>query len=109
MGHRLTQYLQDASGPPEYSEYYLVEAYGETYAVSLETVLQIEHVLDRCGEPGWMEFRDLFGARHRMMAKHVYRISQSTVETRKAYRAFERARKKEERDDKDPLEDLDCV
>lgn len=109
MGNRLRHFMEEPSGRPEYDEYYQVEAHGDSYIVSLETVLQIERALNRCGEPGWMEFRDLFGARHRMMVRHIYRISESTIEFRAAFRAFERARKKEERDDKDPLEDFDCA
>jgi hypothetical protein len=109
MGNRLKYLMEESSGPREYDQYYQVEAYGDTYIVSLETVLLIERALNRCGEPGWMEFRDLFGARHRMMVRHIYRISESTIEARTAFRAFERARKKEERADKDPLEDFDCA
>lgn len=106
MVNRLKHILEDHSGSNEYNEYYEVEALGDTYVVSLSTALYVERELDRCGEPMWLEFRDLFGARHRIPARCVYRITESTRSAREAKRAFERAQREEERADEDPLQDL---
>lgn len=83
--------------PPEeaQAEWYEVDAY-ETYIVTLETALYIERQLDRLPEPHWLEFRDVFGARHRIKAHSVGRFTESTPAVRAAKRAFERARRLEE-------------
>ena len=102
--------LQNLPGAGEeatkYTDYYEVEALCDTYIVELSTALAIERYLDTPGEPGWIEFRDVFGARHRLMAHSVRRITESTRETRAALRAFERARRNEDREDEDPFEIL---
>ena len=51
--------------------------------------------------------RDLVGARHRVLAAHVYRISESTAALRAACRAFHRARRLEAKADRRPWEDDD--
>jgi hypothetical protein len=101
------QYLNGE--PPEamsYTDYVEIEATGDTYIVALSTALFIERQLDQCGAPGWLEFRDVFGARHRLPARCVYRISESTSVTRAALRAFRRARDQEGKDEGDPFADL---
>jgi hypothetical protein len=94
--------------PPEatYNDYYEIRALGMSYIVPLSTALAIERVLDQPGEREWVEFRDVFGARHRMPSRCIWRISESTRESRAALRTFERAMEKEEKDDGDPLKDL---
>ncbi len=102
--------LQYLLGPaPEtflYTDYYEIEAFGNTYVVPFSTALLVERELDRYGARGWIEFRDVFGARHRLPARCVYRITESTRETRAALRAFEKARREEEKGDTDPFADL---
>ena len=51
--------------------------------------------------PVWVTFRDLAGARHRLRAALVERISESTIAQRTAMREFHRARRKEHNADKD--------
>ena len=70
------------------NEFYEVETLGETFIVSLATALYIERELDRVPEPGWIEFQDLFGARHRVLAWQVQRITETTPVTRAAWRKF---------------------
>jgi len=100
--------LQNLPGAGEeatkYTDYYEVEALCDTYIVELATALVIERGLDMPGEPGWIEFRDVFGARHRLMANSIRRITESTRETRAALRAFMRARRIEEKEGEDPFE-----
>jgi hypothetical protein len=83
--------------PPEEArtEWYEVDAH-LTYVVTLETALFIERQLDRLPEPHWLEFRDVFGARHRIRAHSVSRFTESTPAARAAIRAFLRARRLEE-------------
>ena len=101
-------YLQgEAPGATSYTDYYLVETLSGTFVVALATAFAIERALDRAATPDWLEFRDVFGARHRVLALCVYRITECTRETRAAMRAFEQARRKEVRDSEDPFADLD--
>ena len=58
-----------------YNDFYELEALGDTYIVSLGTVLTVERELDRCATPEGLEFLDVFGARHRLPARSGYRIS----------------------------------
>jgi hypothetical protein len=79
------------------AEWYEMDAW-ETYIVTFETVLHVERQLERLPEPRWIEFRDVFGARHRIKATSVSRFEESTPAARAAKRAFERAREKDEWD-----------
>ena len=106
MVNRLQHLLGAIPGATSYTDYYEVRAFGVTYIVPLSTALGIERQLDQPGERAWLEFRDVFGARHRLTAGCIYRISESTRETRAAVRAFDRAMEKEEKDDGDPLAGL---
>ena len=86
-----------------YTDFYELEALGDTHIVSLGTVLAVERQLDQCAMPEWLEFRDVFGARHRLPARCVYRITESTRATRAAVRAFRKAMIDEAKNDEDPL------
>ncbi len=95
------QYLRGE--PPEataYTDFYELEAAGDIFVVALSTALAIERRLDQCATPEWLEFHDVFGAGHRLPARCVYRISESTRVTRANVRAFGMAMR-EERDDND--------
>jgi hypothetical protein len=90
------QYVLDVN--PEtisYTDFYELEALGDTHIVSLGTVLAIERQLDQRATPECLEFRDVFGARHRLPARCVYRITESTRATRAAVRAFRQATREE--------------
>jgi hypothetical protein len=105
MVNRLQYLLGPTPEATSYTDYYLVETLSDTFVVPLSTALAIERQLDKASTPDWLEFRDVFGARHRVLALCVYRISECTRETRAALRAFRQARKEEEKDD--PFSDLD--
>ena len=104
--NRLQYLLGPAPEATAYNDYYEIEALGGTYIVPLSTALAIERALDKCGTPDWLEFRDVFGARHRMPSLCIWRITESTRATRAAIRAFDQARRKEEKDDEDPFASL---
>jgi hypothetical protein len=97
MVNRLQNILGNVEETTKYTEHYEVGAIGDTYIVELSTALAIERQLDQPGEPGWIEFRDVFGARHRTKAQDIYRITESTAETRAALREFRRARRNEDK------------
>ena len=89
------------------NELFEIETLAETFIVSRATAQAIERELDRVPEPGWIEFQDLFGARHRVLAWHVRRITETTPVTLAAWRKFQRNRQQEERADRDPLDEQD--
>jgi hypothetical protein len=105
--NRVQYLLGQAPEPTSYTDYYLVETLNGTFIVPLATALAIERALDGAASPDWLEFRDVFGARHRVLALCVYRITECTRETRAAMRAFQQARRKEDKDGEDPFADLD--
>jgi len=100
----LTGHVPEATS---YTDYYLVETLSDTFVVPLSTALAIERALNKAGSPDWLEFHDVFGARHRVLAACVYRITECTRETRAALRAFKQARRQEEKQDEDPYSELD--
>ena len=107
MVNRLQKILGSDEETTKYTEYYEVDAIGDTYIVELSTALAIERQLDRPGESVWIEFRDVFGARHRTKARFIGRITESTRETRAAMREFDRARRTESKEGEDPFETCD--
>lgn len=77
------QYLR--GDPPEamsYTDFYEVEAAGDTYIVALSTALAIGAQHNERAAPDWLEFHDVFGARHRLPGRYRYRISESRRVTR---------------------------
>ncbi len=70
------------------------------FTVSRATAFALERTLDRLPPPRWLTFRDLAGARHRVLARHLNRISESTADQRAAAREFRRARRAEDRSDR---------
>ena len=95
MTNRLRYLRGDIPHPTAYPDYYEVEALGGTHIVPLSTALAIERQLETSSANEWIEFRDVFGARHRLPARYVYRITESTRATRAALREFRRAKREE--------------
>lgn len=91
MINRLQYLLGEFPEPTSYTDYYEVEALGDTYIVPLSTAHVIERELEKSTVTDWLEFRDVFGARHRLPARCVYRITESTRETRAALRELPKA------------------
>ena len=88
MINRLQHLLGEPLEALSFTDFYELEALGDTYIVALGTVLAIQRQLDKGATPDCLEFRDVFGARHRLPARCVYRITESTRTTRAALRAF---------------------
>jgi len=96
MVNRLQNLLGHIPEATSYTDFYELEALGDTFIVALSTALVIERRLGEGGTPDWLEFQDVFGARHRLPAKCVYRISESTRATRANLRTFRKALREEE-------------
>lgn len=93
---RLRDLLHEMPGAA-LTDYLELEARGYTYIVSLDTAMRVRRELDQFPQPEWTEFTDLFGARQCIRSQDVFRISESTPQTRARMRAFLRAREKEEK------------
>ena len=98
MVNRLQYLMGEVPDPTSYTDFYEIEAIGDTYIVPLSTALAIERQLERCAVTDWLEFRDVFGARHRLPAQYVYRITESTRATRATLRDFRKGVREEQED-----------
>jgi hypothetical protein len=105
--NRLKDFFNDPQEPESQDDFYVVEKRYGSFAVSRQTAVEIERVLDQSPPPRWVVFRDLNGSRHRVLVEHISRISESTAEQRAADRAFDRARRLEDKRDRRPWEDDD--
>lgn len=102
--NRLKELFGEPPEPERKDDFFEVESRYETFAVSAETAREIERRLDELPTPHWVAFRDLSGARHRILVAQIHRISESTAAQRAAAREFNRARHQEERKDSRPWE-----
>jgi len=105
--NRLKDYFGDPQEPEPQDDFFEIESHWASFAVSKETAMEIERRLDQLPPPRWVAFRDLAGARHRIQAVHIYRVSESTAAQRAASREFHRARRLEEKKDRRPWEEDD--
>jgi hypothetical protein len=103
--NRLKDYFEQPPEPERQDDFFEIESHYDTFAVSREMAIEIERRLDQLPPPRWVVFHDLTGARHRVLAAHIYRISESAAAQRAASRAFYRARRLEEKADRRPWED----
>ena len=62
-----------------FTDYYEIEALGETYVVAFSVAAQIERVLERGSATDWLDFQDVRGNRHRIPARHVYRVKEAAL------------------------------
>ncbi len=105
MINRISQHLNTVTPPPERAtDYWWIETREDIYFVSAHTARTVERRLERQPPARWIVFRDLMGARHRILAAAVRRVSESTAAQREAARAFRRALRDESEDGK-PWED----
>jgi hypothetical protein len=104
--NRLKDFLDPAPEPEGTDDYFVIESHHDTFAVSQETANEVVRQLERPAVR-WLVFRDLAAAWHRVLASHVYRISECTAAQRAASRAFWRARRLEAKADRRPWEDDD--
>jgi hypothetical protein len=105
--NRLANYFAEPPDPTWQEDYHQVETYHDTFVVSHATALQVERWLDGLPTPAWIVFHDLAGSRHRVLAAHIYRISENTAAQRACRRAFRRGMRQEEKADRRPEDDDD--
>ena len=89
MVNRVRYLFDEDAGEYEYFE---VETLTQTYIVTQETALNVERALRHVPEPVWIEFHDLFGERHRVVAWQVQRIVEATHTRLEAWQKFRRTR-----------------
>jgi hypothetical protein len=100
------KHLLDNPGPPEGpDDFYEIECGYNTFIISGKVALDVERRLDQSPPPVWIAFRDLTGARHRILAAKILRISESTSAQRASEREFRRARRVEDKGDRPWEED----
>jgi hypothetical protein len=102
--NRVSDYFEK-SPEEEYGDFYVVAGEYFTAAVTRETAERIEAVLDRKTVPKWVEFHDRVGSRFRVRTRLIRTIIESTAEQRAADRRYERARQREEKEDRRPWDD----
>ena len=91
MINRLDDLLQASPGAV-LDDWFELEAGAYTHVVTFDTALHVKLAVDQVPQPEWVEFTDLFGAKHCLRPQDVLRISESTPGTRARVRAFLRAR-----------------
>ena len=104
--NRLKDFFNDPPEPESQDDYFEIEKRYRIFAVSRQTAGEIERTLDQLPQPRWVVFRDLNGSQHRVLAESITRISESTAAQRAADRAFDRARRLEDKQDR-PWEEND--
>ena len=101
----IRKYVDGPIAPPD--DYWCVETQCESFPVSREVAESVERALDQVPLTGWIVFTDLVGARHRLRARLIERVSENMQLHRAARRAFTRARRLEAKADREPWEDDD--
>jgi hypothetical protein len=91
----------------QYGDFFIVAGDRLYVTVTCETAAQIEAVLERAKVPEWIVFDDRVGSRFKVRTCHIRSIVESTAEQRAADRRFDRARQREEKEDRNPWEEYD--
>ena len=105
--NRLGQYFEEPASDEPAGDYYTVATEWESFPVSQAVANDVERALELASHSGWIVFRDLTGARHRLRARLIERVSECMSAQRAARRAFNRERRREAKADRQPWEDED--
>jgi hypothetical protein len=84
----------------EYGDFFVVAGDFGAACVTRETAERIEAMLDRRDVPTWVTFEDRVGSRLRVRTALIRSIGESTAAQRAADRRLERARRREEEQDR---------
>ena len=103
--NRLKDFFNEPPEPDTQDDYYEVDTRCDYFVVSRATASEIERRLDQLPPPRWIVFHDLCGARRRIQSSDINSISESTAPQRALRRAFWRARRLEDKNDRRPWED----
>lgn len=93
--NRLTEFLREPREPPKGRDYFEVHTAQEYFVVTRKTAIDVERQLDEVPVPRWVMFRDLAGARHRVLLSAITRMSENGAKHRAAIRQFWRDRSEE--------------
>ena len=99
--NRLRLHLKDDPEPSPPSDYWVVGGEYGWYYVSADVAAQVSRALARVWVPRWVSFTDLSGGAVRVLARDITFIYESTVAQRSSERAFRRARKAEDKAERD--------
>ena len=92
--NRMTGFL--AEDPEnEYGDFFMVAGFGFCAEVTPETAARVERALER-----WIVFHDRVGSRFRVRTSLIRAIVESTAKQREADRRHDRAREREEKEDR---------
>ncbi|HEY4307216.1 MAG TPA: hypothetical protein VGM82_22285 [Gemmatimonadaceae bacterium] len=97
--NRLTEFLREPREPPKVRDFYEVHTAQEYFVVTRKTAMEVERQLDEVPARRWVTFRDLLGARHRVLLSTITRMSENGATHRAAMRQFLRDRSEERGDD----------
>ena len=97
--------LFDEDSEQDYGDFFVVAGDFGAACVTRETAERIEALLDRRDVPAWVTFEDRVGSRLRVRTALIRSIGESTAAQRAADRRLERARKREEEQDRRPWEE----
>ena len=103
--NRLGQFFEEPTGGEPAGDYYTVNTEWEWFPVSQAVAEDVGRALELGSRAGWIVFTDLTGARHRLRARLIERVSECMAAQRAARRAFYRERRREAKADREPWED----
>ena len=103
--NRLSDLFSEDPEEEEYGDFFVVAGEFGAACVTRETAERIERVLDRQDVPAWITFNDRAGSRLRVRTALIRSIGESTAAQRAADRRIERARQREEKEDRRPWDD----
>ena len=103
--NRLSDLFSEDPEEEEYGDFFVVAGEFGAACVTRETAERIERVVDRQDVPAWITFNDRAGSRLRVRTALIRSIGESTFAQRAADRRIERARQREEKEDRRPWDD----
>jgi len=104
--NRLAEFFEEpAEESPSYGDFYVISGAFGSACVTRETAEYVEGLLDERPPRAWIVFRDRVGSRIRVRASQIRCVAESTAEQRAADRTLDRARRLEEKSDRQPWED----
>jgi hypothetical protein len=93
----LQESQEPAEDSPRVGDYFVLDAEGSTWYLSVEMARAVDRELTASPTPEWTVFVDLAGARVRLRTRHIESLVQCSADQRAARRDFHR-RLRQERD-----------
>lgn len=105
--NRIAEYFEEPAdeGSPSYGDFHVISGTFGSACVTYETATYVERLLDAQPAPAWVVFRDRVGSRIRVRTSQIRCVAECTAEQRAADRKLDRARRLEEKSDRQPWED----